>query len=127
VLAIVALVTALVAGGLEPDALTLRLHWAPVALAVIEGPLVIGASVWLLGFAQLRLDGPPGRLMRAMARSAFAAFIAQGVVLVVLAVALRPLPAAAEVKALLVAGFGVAGSFGLAWLLVTRTALGRIL
>jgi hypothetical protein len=48
-------------------------------------------------------------------------------VLIGLMIALRPLGVPAEIKALAVAGLGVAGSFGLAWLLVTRTRLGRIL
>jgi hypothetical protein len=48
-------------------------------------------------------------------------------VLIALALALRPLVMPAEVKALAVAVAGVGGSFGLAWLLVTRTRLGRIL
>jgi hypothetical protein len=42
----------------------------------------------------------------------------QGLVLIGLAVALRPTPLPAEVKALLVAGFGVVGSFELAWGLI---------
>ena len=62
-----------------------------------------------------------------MARSAYGAFLLQGVVLIGLMIALRPVGVPAEVKALAVAGLGVAGSFALAWLLVTRTRLGRIL
>jgi Acyltransferase family len=104
----------------------LRLHWAPLTLAAIEGPLAVGASVWLLGFAQRRLDRAGG-LRRALARSAYAAFLLQGVVLIGLMIALRPLGVPAEIKALAVAALGVAGSFGLAWVLVTRTRLGRIL
>lgn len=103
------------------------IHWAPLALAAIEGPLAVGASVWLLAIAQQRLDRRPGRLGRAMSRSAYAAFLLQGVVLIALMVAMRPIAVAAEVKALTVAALGVAGSFALAWLLVSRTALGRAL
>ena len=44
----------------------------------------------------------------------------QGIVLIGLAVALRPIPLIAEVKALVVACGGVAGSFALAWLLISR-------
>lgn len=45
-----------------------------------------------------------------------------------LAVALRPLVLPAEVKALIVAGGGVAGSFALAWLFIRRIpGAGRIL
>ena len=55
------------------------------------------------------------------------AFLLQGVVLIGLMIALRPVGLPAEIKALAVAGLGVAGSFGLAWLLVARTPLGRTL
>jgi hypothetical protein len=44
----------------------------------------------------------------------------QAPVLIGLAVAVRPLPLPAEVKALIVATGGIAGSFALAWLLVSR-------
>jgi hypothetical protein len=62
-----------------------------------------------------------------MSRSAYAAFLLQGVVLIALMVALRPLDVPAEVKALTAAGLGVAGSFALAWLAVHHTPLGRVL
>jgi hypothetical protein len=102
------------------------IHWAPLAMAAIEGPLAVGASVWLLAFAQRRLNRRPGRLGRAMARAAYGAFLLQGLVLIGLMVAMRPVNAPAEIKAVVVAGLGVACSFTLAWALVTRTRLGRI-
>jgi hypothetical protein len=102
-------------------------HWAPLSLAAIEGPLAVGACVWLLGLAQRRLGRPPGARVRVLARSAYAAFLLQGVVLIGLMIALRPVPAPAEIKALAAAALGVAGSFALAAALVTRTPLGRIL
>jgi hypothetical protein len=46
--------------------------------------------------------------------------------LVGLALALRPIDLTGDVKALIVATLGIIGSFGLAWPLVTRTPLGRI-
>jgi hypothetical protein len=103
------------------------LHWAPLSLAAIEGPLAVGTSVWLLGLAQRRLNRRPGPLVRAKARSAYGAFLLQGVVLIGLMIAMRPVGVPAEIKALTVACLGVAGSFGLAWVLVTRTPLGRII
>jgi hypothetical protein len=119
---------AMAASGVDGSALfDLRFHWAPLTLAAIEGPLAVGASVWLLGVAQRRLNRPAGPRGRALARSAYGAFVLQGVVLVGLMIALRPVGVPAEIKALAVAGLGVVGSFGLAWLLVTRTPLGRIL
>ena len=102
-------------------------HWIPLSVAAIEGPLAVGASVWLLGVAQSSLDREPGALGRAMSRSAYAAFLLQGVVLLGLMAAMRPIDVPAELKALTVAALGVAGSFALAWLLVTRTRLGRVL
>jgi hypothetical protein len=103
------------------------LHWPALCLAAVEGPLAVGTSVWLLGTAQRLLDRRPGRLGQAMVRSAYGAFFLQGVVLIGLMIALRPIGAPAEIKALSVAPLGVAGSFGLAWALVTHTRLGRIL
>jgi peptidoglycan/LPS O-acetylase OafA/YrhL len=76
--------------------------------------------------AQRRLDRRPGPLGQAMARSAYGAFLLQGIVLIGLMISFRPIGAPAEVKALAVAVLGVAGSFALAWALVTRTPLGRI-
>jgi hypothetical protein len=101
-------------------------HWTSLALTAIEGPLAVGASVWLLGIAQLHLNRPLGPRGSALARSAYGAFLLQGVVLIGLMVALRPVGVPAEIKALSVAGLGVAGSFALSWVLVTRTRLGRI-
>jgi hypothetical protein len=43
------------------------------------------------------------------------------------ALAVRSLEVPLEVKALLVAVGGIAGSFGLGWVLVTRTRLGQIM
>lgn len=116
------------AGGMNGDVIYDRgLHWISLSLAALEGPLAVGTCVWLLGIAQRRLDRPLGPLAQAMARSAYGAFLLQGVVLVALMIALRPIGAPAEIKAVTVASLGVAGSFTLAWVLVTRTRVGRIL
>ncbi|HSJ46053.1 MAG TPA: acyltransferase [Euzebyales bacterium] len=102
-------------------------HWSAVVFAVIETALTVFGSVWLLGVAQRRLDrrirwGP------VLARRAYGAFMVQGVVLIGLAVALRAAPLPAEAKALIVAGGGIAGSFALAWLLISRVpVVARIL
>jgi surface polysaccharide O-acyltransferase-like enzyme len=128
ILSVFAVAGTLLATGGDPEVLfERRFHWAPLALAALEGPLVVGWSVWLLGVAQRHLDRRPGRLGRALARSAFGAFILQGAVLIALALALRGVDLPAEVKAPTVASAGVVGSFGLSWLLVTRTRLSRIL
>ena len=127
-IAIVALVALLVGGhaaGYDIDVFKVRLHWAATVLAALEGPLAVGTCVWLLGTAQRHLGRAPGRRGRALARSAFAAFILQGPVLVGLMLALRSIGLPAELKALVVAAAGVTVSFALAWLLVSRTPIGR--
>jgi hypothetical protein len=101
--------------------------WPAVLFPALEGPLTVFGSVWLLAMAQRHLAGRH-RHGPVLARSAYAAYVLQGFVLVGLAVALRPVPLVAEVKALLVAALGVAGCFGLAWLLLTRVrGLARIM
>jgi fucose 4-O-acetylase-like acetyltransferase len=94
--------------------------------AMTEGVLSVAGPIWLLAFAQRHLGGT-GSLRRALARSSYLAFMLQGPVLVALALALRLTALSGDVKALLVATLGIVGSFGLAWLLIQRTALRRIL
>lgn len=101
--------------------------WRPEALllATFEGVLVVFGSLWLLRFAQRHL-GTRRPFWQKLARSSFAAFILQGPVLIMIAVAIRPLPLPAEVKAPALLVAGLAGCFGLGWLLVTKTRVGRI-
>lgn len=95
-------------------------HWPALAFAALESVLAVFGPVWLLGCAQRHLDRRTGWAGPAVSRSAYGAFLVQGLVLIGLAVALRPVPVAAEIKALITAGGGVAGSFLLAWLLISR-------
>jgi hypothetical protein len=101
-------------------------RWEALALAAIGGAMSVAASIWVLAFVQRRWD-QAGRTARAMARSAYAAFMLQGIPLILFALALRAFEVPLEVKALVVAVGGIAGSFGLGWLVVSRTRLGRIL
>ena len=101
--------------------------WPALLFALVESTLMVFGSVWLLGAAQRRLARPM-RWGEALGRSAYGAFLLQGFVLIGLAVALRPIGLPAEAKAVIVAAGGVAGSFALAWLLVSRVAwLARII
>lgn len=99
--------------------------WRPevMLLVTVEAVLVVFGSLWLLGFAQRNLTGT-GVIRAAAARGSFAAFVLQGPVLLVLATALRPFDAPAEVKAPLVAVFGIVVCFGLGWL-ITRDRSAR--
>jgi hypothetical protein len=102
--------------------------WTLPALVggLLEGVIAVSAPIWVLAFAQRHLNGS-GRLRRAMARSSYAAFMLQGPVLIGLELAWRPANLPGDAKALIVATLGIAGSFALAWPLVTRTPLRRIL
>lgn len=118
---------ALSVDNLQGDLTPFLSGWRLEALvfAAYEGVLVVFGSVWLLGFAQRKL-ATSSLFWKRMARSSFAAFILQGPVLILLAVMLRPVDAPAEVKAFIVLVTGVVSCFGLGWLLVTRTRVGRI-
>jgi len=101
-------------------------RWQALVLATIGSALSVAASIWVLAFAQ-RHWARAGRTARAMARAAYVAFMFQGLPLILAALALRPFDVPLEVKAVLVAAAGIAGSFALGWLLVTRTRVGRIM
>lgn len=133
--AIVTPVTALVIAGAIVSGTVLGLDedvffggWRVPALltALSEGVIAVAGPIWALGWAQRHL-GRDSAFRRTCARSSYAAFMLQGPVLVALALALRPLGLPGDAKALLVASLGIAGSFALAWPLVTRTRVGRVL
>jgi fucose 4-O-acetylase-like acetyltransferase len=100
-------------------------HWQAVALDLVEAALVVGGSVWLLGWAQHRLTSRAVRLTR-VARSAYAAYLLQAPILISLEIAGRLLPWPALAKAVVVAALAVAGSFSIGWFLTHRTLAGRI-
>jgi hypothetical protein len=112
----------------DPERLAGGWDWPVVVFAALEAVLSVFGSVWLLGSAQRRLDRRLRWVGPAVSRSAYGAFVLQGLALIGLAVALRPLGLPAEVKALVVAAGGIVGSFGLAWLLTSRVpGVGRVL
>ncbi len=100
------------------------LRWPALVLALGEGLLTVFGPVWLLSAARRRLDRPIPH-GAALARSSYGAFVLQGVPLLAAAVALRPVPVVAEVKALVVAAVSVIVSFALSWLLISRVPLLR--
>lgn len=101
-------------------------RWQALLLATVGGALSVAGSVWLLAFTQRHWDRTR-RSLRAMGPAAYAAFMFQGLPLILAALVLRPVDVPLEIKALLVAALGIAGSFALGWLLITRTRLGRIM
>jgi glucan biosynthesis protein C len=88
------------------------LHWQAGAVALIEGVLSVGASVWLLArFQWSRVRAHPH-----LAAAAYGAFVAQTPVLVATGLLLRPLGWSGELKFVVLALVGVTVSFGLAML-----------
>ena len=105
------------------------LHYAPtrVICGVRPASPTLAHAEWRTLRAQQRLNRKP-RLGPALSRSAYGAFMVQAPILFGLAVALRPIDVPAELKAIVVAGAGVAVSFTLAWLLISRVpGVARIL
>jgi hypothetical protein len=100
--------------------------WWALVFAAVESTLNVFGSVWLLAVAQRRLNRQR-RWTPVLGRSAYAAFLVQGPMLIALAVALRQVPVPAEIKAALVAAGGIAGSFALAWLLLRVRSIARVL
>ena len=124
---LVALVAVVVAFGVGRDSIDPfagGMSWQAILVAACEGALAVGLAVWLLGSFQEHVDHA-GRLLRAMGRAAFGAYIIQAAVVIGLAVLLADWAIAPEVKALVVAPLAVAGSFGVAWLLTRMPGLGR--
>jgi hypothetical protein len=103
-------------------------HWDAATFAALESTLAVFGSVWILGVAQQKLNRGFWWGSLAIGRSAYGAFVLQGLVLIGFAVVLRPLQVPAEIKAIVVAAGGVPGSFSLAWLIIRRVpAIGRII
>lgn len=100
--------------------------WAAVAFTAIETLISIFGAVWIMDVAQRRLTRPlPHGVV--LGRTAYAAFMVQAPVLIGLAVALRPVPVIAEVKAVTVAALGLLVSFALARALLRLPGLSRVL
>lgn len=112
--------------GLDEEAFYGGWRLPALLTASLEGVGTITAPVWALGFAQRHLNRT-GPLRRAMAWGSYAAFMLQGPVLVGLALLFRLTGLPVDLKALIVAALGIAGSFVLAWPLAARTPLRRIL
>ncbi len=100
--------------------------WQSLVFAVLEGVVMVSASLWLVDLFRRRFDHQ-GPLAREMSRAAYAAFLIHQVVLVGLVLGSRHVPWPPEVKYLLVSGLGVELSFGLASLLIRVPGVSRVL
>ncbi|HSA94750.1 MAG TPA: acyltransferase [Acidobacteriota bacterium] len=100
--------------------------WPAALVAVCEGIVATGVSIWIIGTFQRHFDGA-GRLAGALGRAAFGAYVLQALVAVSLSRLAHPLPWAPELKVLIVAPAALAASFGLAWLLTRVPGTKRFL
>jgi hypothetical protein len=127
-IALAAMAGLLMTAGLSDNVEAMMGGWNgfAAAFAIVEAPLTICGPIWLLAVAQQHLDRRY-RWDTFFNRACYAAFIVQGFVLIGVAAALRGIEAPAEVKALVVAGVGVAGSYALAWLLLQIPGVRRVL
>lgn len=112
----------LVASSNGTDHLGVGWHWEAAALAVIEGVVAVTVSLIVLDLFR-RHHAEQGLLGRRLGRCAYGAFVAQGPVLVLIALAIRPINLSGDLNFAFLAPAAVIGSFGLAE--VARLAVGR--
>jgi hypothetical protein len=86
------------------------LHIQAFFIDSFEGVFAVAMSIWCLAFFQRRQDRDR-RLAAWSAPRAYRAFVAQGLVLVMIALALYPLSTPAGLKFVVLAAGGVIGSF----------------
>jgi fucose 4-O-acetylase-like acetyltransferase len=100
--------------------------WQSLLLAILEGPIVVGLSLWFVDVFQRRLDRQ-GPVASGLGRAAYATFFIHQLVLVGLVLAIRQVSWPPEAEFLTVAVLGLAVSFGLGSVLVRLPCLSRVL
>jgi glucans biosynthesis protein C len=98
--------------------------WQSAGTALLEGALAVSFAIWLLGWFAARWNRT-GPVAQRLAASAYQAFLLQTPVLVCLALVLRGLHVAPEVRLLILAPTSVAAAFGIAVLLRSSRVLFR--
>jgi glucans biosynthesis protein C len=106
-----------------PDAFKGGWYWEAAGMAVCEGAISVSAPLLVLDWARRHVVAH-GQFERSLAESAYGAFVAQGPVLVFGALLLHSLDLAGDVKFVILAAVGVAGSFACGWAVLV---LGRAL
>jgi fucose 4-O-acetylase-like acetyltransferase len=95
-------------------------------LALLEGPVVVCLSLWLVDVFHRRLDHQ-GEVAQGLARAAYATFFIHQLVLVGLVLAVRQVVWPPEVEFAVVVSLGLVVSFGLGAVLVRLPGLSRVL
>jgi peptidoglycan/LPS O-acetylase OafA/YrhL len=99
-------------------------HWQSAVVAVLEGLISVTATIVLV---DLFRPVHPGPTSNALIRSAYGAYLLQTPVLVGLALAVRPVPLPTTAKLLIVLPAAIAGSFGLALLVLRIRPVARVI
>ncbi|HET9020823.1 MAG TPA: acyltransferase family protein [Ornithinibacter sp.] len=107
-----------------PEDFTGGVHWEAAGWAGCEGVLAVSASLLVLDWSRRHVVAH-GRRERSVARSAYGAFVAQGPVLVVVALLLEPLDVPGDLRFVVLAVGGVLGSFACGWAAVRLAVRGR--
>jgi hypothetical protein len=108
------------------DALSGGGTWASLMLAIVEGPLVVAMSLWLVDVFRRRLATQPP-LLAWLSTAAFAAFLVHQVVAVGAVLATRLVDWPPELKYLAAGVLAVTASFALGGLLVRIPGLARVI
>jgi fucose 4-O-acetylase-like acetyltransferase len=102
------------------------LHVEATLIPLIEATLALGMSRWIIdGFR--RHGSRAGPFVHGLGRATFIAYLVHAPITIALAIVLRDVGVPAEVKFLGVLGAGLAGSFGLGWLMTRSRRTARIL
>jgi hypothetical protein len=101
-------------------------HWEAIFGPAIEGALAVAGSMWLLGFFRRHVNSmfPFGKQL---IRSYYGAYVIQAPVVLGLALALRGIDIATELKFLVVAPLGIVAAFTLAYYFVQLPGVNKIL
>lgn len=121
VLAAVVALVVMILSSRGPDYFKGGWYWEAAGFAAFEGVFSVSMSLIVLDHFRRR-HARQGALARSAARAAYGAFVAQGPVLVLIALALRSVDLPGDVKFLILGTTAVVGSFALSAAIIAATS-----
>ena len=100
----------------EPPPMLGGWHLSALAFAVLDGVTAVCLCIWLAHWMGRRWNAPLRPWLRLASRGSYAAYLLHPLVLVVISLAMRPVPVPPEVKFVLVAVVGVPACFAVGYL-----------
>lgn len=110
----------------DPDPFLGGMRFEATLVPLIEATLALSMSLWLIDWFRRR-DHGASELVAGLGRASFAAYLLHVPLTIMLAIALRGVGIAAELKFISVFALGVIASFGIGWLVTRSKFAGRIL